>query len=189
LNTDGSGFQVLKTFSVPDPASGTNDDGFLVRSGLAATGRTLFGATEYGGNFATGVIFALDMDASTYTVLKHFGARNDSGTNSDGALPFPSLILGGATLYGTTEYGGSNANGTVFSVNIAPQIVPRFSPSGFALSVAGYSNENVVIEASSDTRSTSWLPLQTNRIGGSPVSFVDVNWRNYSQRFYRVRLQ
>jgi uncharacterized repeat protein (TIGR03803 family) len=189
LNTDGSAFQVLKMFSVPDAVSGTNDDGFLLRGGLVTVGRTLFGATQYGGNSANGVIFAVDMDGSNYTVLKHFSARLDPGTNADGALPFPSLILSGGTLYGTTEYGGSGGNGTVFSLNIAPRIEPRFSPSGFAFNVTGYSNENVVIEASSAPGSTSWLSLQTNRIGASPVSFVDLNWKSYSQRFYRARLQ
>jgi uncharacterized repeat protein (TIGR03803 family) len=189
LNTDGSGFQVIKTFSTPDPTSGTNIDGFLVRSGLAAAGRTLFGATEYGGNFANGVVFALDMDGSTYTVLKHFSARPDPGTNSDGSLPLPSLIFSGGSLYGTTEYGGSGANGTLFSINIAPGIIPGYSPNGFAFNVVGYSNENVVIEASSDVGGSSWVPLQTNRIGGSPLSFVDQNWRNYSGRFYRARME
>jgi uncharacterized repeat protein (TIGR03803 family) len=189
LNTDGSGFQVLKTFPVPDATTGTNDDGYLARSGLAAAGRTLFGVTEYGGNFANGVVFALDMDGSNYTVLKHFSGRSDPGTNSDGALPFPSLILSGGTLYGTTEYGGSTGNGTVFSLNIAPRILPGFSPNGFAFNVTGYSNENVVIEASSDPGSTLWVPLQTNRIGGNPVSFVDMNWKGYNQRYYRARLR
>lgn len=189
LNTDGSGFQVLKTFSVPDAASGTNLDGFLLRSGIAAAGRTLFGATEYGGNFADGVVFALDMDGLHYTVLKHFSSRADPGTNSDGGLPMPSLILTGGTLYGTTEYGGSAGNGTLFGVSIAPRIVPVTSPNGFAFNVSGYSNENVVIEASGNLVGSSWFPLQTNRIGSSPVSFVDVNSKSFAQRFYRVRLE
>jgi uncharacterized repeat protein (TIGR03803 family) len=186
LNTDGSGFQILKTFSVPDPTSGTNDDGYLVRSGLVAAGRTLFGATEYGGNFANGVVFALNIDGSNYTVLKHFSARPDPGTNSDGALPFPSLILNQGTLYGTTEYGGSTGQGTLFSINIAPVITPRYSPDGFAFSVTGFPNEQVVIEASSNLGNSSWVPLQTNSV---PISFVDVNWRNFSRRFYRARLE
>lgn len=189
LNTDGSNFQVLKRFSIPDATSGTNDDGFLLRSGLAAAGRTLFGATEYGGNFANGVVFALDMDGSTATVLKHFSARPDPGTNSDGALPLPSLMMSGGTLYGTTEYGGSAGGGTLFSITVAPRLLPAFSPNGFAFNVAGYSNENVVIEGSSSLASQSWVPLQTNRIGGSPISFVDVNWKNFARRYYRARME
>jgi uncharacterized repeat protein (TIGR03803 family) len=186
LNADGSGFAVLKTFRVPDPVSGTNDDGFVLRSGLASAGRTLFGATQQGGHAANGVVFALQMDDTNYTVLKHFSANNDSETNSDGATPFPSLMLTEARLYGTTEYGGNTGGGTLFSIDIAPRLVPGFSPDGFAFNIVGYPNQQVVIEASGDVRGGSWVPLETNSI---PVSFVDVNSRNYTQRFYRARLE
>ena len=37
--------------------------------------------------------------------------------NSDGAIPEAGLILSGNTLYGTTYWGGTNGNGTVFAVN------------------------------------------------------------------------
>jgi uncharacterized repeat protein (TIGR03803 family) len=40
-------------------------------------------------------------------------------TNSDGAQPYAGLILSGNTLYGTAEYGGTNAAGTVFAVSTA----------------------------------------------------------------------
>ena len=186
LNTDGSGFGVLKTFPIPDPVSGTNNDGFVLRCGLASAGRTLFGATEQGGNFANGVVFALQMDGANYTVLKQFSANNDPGTNSDGAAPFPSLMLSESIVYGTTEYGGKMGGGTLFSINVAPRLETAFSPDGFAFNVIGYPNERVVIEASSDLGSPSWVPLQTNSV---PVSFIDVNWRNYNQRYYRARLQ
>jgi uncharacterized repeat protein (TIGR03803 family) len=186
LNTDGSGFQVLKTFSAPDPTSGTNNDGFVLRSGLASAGRTLFGATEHGGNFANGVVFALNMDGSNYAVLKHFSPLPERGTNLDGSLPFPSLMLDQTTLYGTTEYGGTTGGGTLFSISVAPRLETTFSPDGFAFNVTGYPNEKVVIEGTSDLSSPSWVPLQTNSV---PVSFVDPNWRNYNQRFYRARLE
>jgi uncharacterized repeat protein (TIGR03803 family) len=186
LNTDGSGFAVIKTFSVPDAATGTNDDGFVLRSGLASAGRTLFGSTQQGGHFANGVVFALRMADTNYTVLKQFSANNDPGTNSDGADPFPSLITSQWTLYGTTEYGGSTGGGTLFSIDIAPRLVTGFSPDGFAFSVVGYPNQQVVIEASGEVGSGSWIPLQTNSV---PVSFVDVNSRNYNQRFYRARVE
>ena len=186
LNTDGSGFAVLKRFPVPDPATGTNDDGFVLRSGLASAGRMLFGSTQQGGHFANGVVFALHMDDTNYTVLKQFSANNDPGTNSDGAGPFPSLILSQGTLYGTTESGGSLGGGTLFSIEIAPRLVPGFSPDGFAFNVIGYPNQQVVIEASGDVGRGSWIPLQTNSV---PASFVDGNWRNYDRRFYRARVQ
>ena len=39
------------------------------------------------------------------------------GDNSEGAAPAAALTLSGDTLYGTAEYGGSFADGTVFSIN------------------------------------------------------------------------
>jgi uncharacterized repeat protein (TIGR03803 family) len=186
LNTDGTGFGVLKTFPTPDPVSRTNNDGFVLRCGLASSGRTLFGATQQGGNFANGVVFALRMDDANYTVLKQFSANNDPGTNSDGAGPFPSLMLSESVVYGTTEYGGKMGGGTLFSITVAPRLEPIFSPNGFAFNVTGYPNERVVIEASGALGSASWVPVQTNSV---PVSFVDVNWRNYNRRFYRVRME
>ena len=186
LNTDGSGFAVLKTFPIPDPVTGTNSDGFVLRCGLAAAGRTLFGATQEGGNFGNGVVFALRMDDTNYTVLKQFSANNDPGTNSDGAAPFPSLMLSQSTVYGTTEYGGQIGGGTLFSISLAPRLETAFSPDGFAFNVTGYPNEQVVIEGASDLSSPSWVPLQTNSV---PVSFIEPNWGNYKQRFYRARLQ
>src|SRR5258707_3059860 len=61
--------------------------------------------------------------AQTFTTLHSFTATstNSSGvyTNSDGAYPFAGLITNssGNILYGTTAYGGSSGNGTVFAVN------------------------------------------------------------------------
>jgi uncharacterized repeat protein (TIGR03803 family) len=54
--------------------------------------------------------------AQTLTVL-HIFTPLTSNTNSDGAVPYASLILSGNTLYGTTYAGGSSGKGTVFAVN------------------------------------------------------------------------
>jgi uncharacterized repeat protein (TIGR03803 family) len=45
-----------------------------------------------------------------------YGAGNQT-TNSDGADPESTLLLSGNTLYGTTVVGGTNGNGTVFSMS------------------------------------------------------------------------
>src|SRR5262249_15486434 len=113
-------------------------------------------------------------------------ANPDPNTNVDGALPLPSLILNQGILYGTTQYGGSAGGGTLFSISIAPRMARINSPNGFAFNVTGYPNEQVVIEASGDLHSGSWVPLQTNSV---PLSFVDVNSRNYNRRFYRARME
>ncbi len=198
LNTNGADYSILKTFPEPDPVSGTNDEGYYVRSGLAAAGSTLFGTTTWGGQFGSGVIFALSMDGSAYTVVRHFSlTTNNLGgyfINPDGADPFPSLVLSDGTLYGTTQQGGLTGGGTLFSLNIAPQILIRdgnfgIRSNGFCFNVAGYSNQAVVVEACTHPATGSWLPLQTNIVTDGPVSFVDYSWTQHPQRFYRVRMQ
>jgi len=63
-------------------------------------------------------VFALDTSGPTTTTVYDFSATNGpSFTNSDGANPVCVLVLSGNTLYGTTQYGGANGNGTVFAVN------------------------------------------------------------------------
>ena len=48
----------------------------------------------------------------TYTLLHQF-----AGGFGDGATPYAGLALSGNTLYGTTQSGGSEGAGTIFSVN------------------------------------------------------------------------
>jgi len=50
---------------------------------------------------------------SEYRSLYSFGT-----ITNDGASPVAGLISSGNTLYGTTEFGGSNGDGTVFGISI-----------------------------------------------------------------------
>jgi uncharacterized repeat protein (TIGR03803 family) len=103
INTDGSGFIVLKHFMGSDGSHPSGD--------LLLEGSTLFGTTEIGGSSNQGTVFRMNTDGSDYTVLKSF-------TGQDGAYPWAGLALSGTTLYGTTEAGGSSNRGTVFSVDV-----------------------------------------------------------------------
>ena len=138
------------------------------------------------------------MDGLAYTVLRHFSLTTNSPsgyfTNPDGAEPFPSLVLSGGTLYGTTQEGGLTGGGTLFSLNIAPQIQLQdgnfgIGPNGFGFNVTGYSNQVLIVEACTDSATCSWLPLQTNTVGAGPVGFVDWSWTEHPQRLYRIRMQ
>jgi len=67
--------------------------------------------------FALTALFLLAVNparAQNFTVLAPFNGAN--GANTDGGL---TLSADGATLYGTTLYGGANGYGTVFSVAVA----------------------------------------------------------------------
>ena len=104
LNTDGTGFRILHTFTAT--TSGTNIDGAHPLGRLLLSGNTLYG-TAGGGSSGIGTIFAVNTDGSGLTNLFNF-----SGTNGGG----PVSIISGNTLYGTGG-GGSLNNGTIFAVN------------------------------------------------------------------------
>jgi uncharacterized repeat protein (TIGR03803 family) len=108
VNTDGTGYTVLKNFASP---TGAASDGATPSGGLTVSGSAIYGTTFSGGTNGYGVVFKLNMDGTGYTVLKNF-------SSSDGANPdFGKLALSGNMLYGTTKYGGASGNGTIFQIN------------------------------------------------------------------------
>jgi len=62
-----------------------------------------------------------------------------------------------------------------------------FTNGVFGFDVSGPSGSNVVIQASTDLQ--TWIPLQTNLLGSSPLFFSDPQSTTNVQRFYRVSLQ
>ncbi len=106
INTDGSGFTNLYTFGIMP------DDGTNPCSGLILCGDTLYGTTEYGGNYGLGTIFSINTNGSNYQVLYSFGPAIGNG-----AYPCAKLVLCGDTLFGTTSEGGAGYSGTVFQIN------------------------------------------------------------------------
>ena len=197
LSTDGTQYNILKTFSPVDDVTGTNADGSGTQSGLVASGGLLFGTARSGGYYGSGVVFALRMDGSGYSVLKHFSAVTCNGSgyfvNNEGAEPGP-VSLAGSTLYGTPKSGGAAGVGTLFSLNFAPRIQLLSGGSwnvagSFSFDLVGFSNQVISVEATPELAPPSWLPLATNTIGAGPVRFVDLDATNYPHRFYRLRAQ
>ena len=110
INTDGTGFTNLYSFSGAD---GAGPEGQLILSG-----NTLYGTANQGGSGASGIVFAIHTDGTGFTNLHSFTLTDDvHGTNGDGAEPVEGLVLSGNTLYGTTPVGGVHAGGTLFAVN------------------------------------------------------------------------
>jgi uncharacterized repeat protein (TIGR03803 family) len=110
MNTDGTGYAVLKKFG--------SRDGWGPQSDLVLSGSTLYGTTydtacedpDYG------TVFKVNTDGTGYTELKRF-------RESDGSGP-QALVLSGDTLYGTTVNGGNLANGTVFRIDLTGGMSP-----------------------------------------------------------------
>src|SRR5439155_18742813 len=112
MNTDGTGYTVLKHFSattVAPSGTSTNSDGANPHAGLTLSGSTLYGTTSGGGSSGYGTVFQVNTAGTAYKVLKHF-------TVSDGKFLEAGLTLSGSTLYGTTVIGGSSGVGTLFQV-------------------------------------------------------------------------
>jgi uncharacterized repeat protein (TIGR03803 family) len=101
VNTDGSNFQLLH-----NPSTGAN---------LLLSGSTLY----WTGGEGNGAIFAVNTNGLDYTNLYTFSDGTNPGVGTfgaDGAYPSGQLAISGNTLYGTTQAGGANFNGTVFAI-------------------------------------------------------------------------
>ena len=109
-NSPGT-FQVLHYFSANNQTTGTNTDGAFPFCDLVFSSNVLYGATYAGGFYGNGTIFAMNLNTMTFSNLYNF-----TGTN-DGSGPKGGLTLSGNTLYGTTSGGGTNNQGTLFSIS------------------------------------------------------------------------
>jgi len=114
ISTNGDNYSVMHSFSATgfDSVFGlTNSDGAIAIGGLAISGDTLYGTTRNGGLQGGGTIFSIATNGNNFAVLHSFT------TNSlDGRGPWSELLVGGSTLFGTTERGGIANRGTVFSL-------------------------------------------------------------------------
>ena len=100
-----SNFSILHSF-------GAGTDGADPVAGLVQDAQgNMYGTTRTGGANGEGSVFKID-SAGNETILYSF-----TGTNGDGAFPQAGLVLDTqGNLYGTTDSGGANGDGTVFQV-------------------------------------------------------------------------
>lgn len=106
INPDGTGFRVLHDFV------GGDADGHSPCGSPILDGSTLYGLTCHGGRGKGGVVFRMNLDGSSYTVLHHF-----QGWVYDADTPRTSPTLDGNCFYGMTARGGTNDHGVVFRIN------------------------------------------------------------------------
>ena len=107
LNKDGSAFAILHEFNW-DARSPWAEL-------LEASDGVLYGTTSQSeGDYAPGTIFALNKDGSGFRVLRQFMGL----PSNDAARPLGALLEGAdGMLYGTSQVGGTNNNGSVFKLN------------------------------------------------------------------------
>jgi uncharacterized repeat protein (TIGR03803 family) len=111
INTDGSGFTNVYTFSPPSGPGGPS--GRLVLSGP-----TLYGTLGVGGSNGVGTVFRVDTNGLNFTNLFTFPS-SDAGYAPYGAIPASGLAISGNTLYGTTQSGGTTYGAATYGVIFA----------------------------------------------------------------------
>jgi uncharacterized repeat protein (TIGR03803 family) len=136
LNTDGSGFTNLHTFSGIPPEGGNLD------GGLVLVGNTLYGTAAFGGALNDGCVFKINTDGSGLTNLYDFSPLSNS-TNNDGAYPLGDLLLVGSTLYGSANGGGVNGVGSIFAVNTNGTAFTNLH--NFSFATGGYPSAGLIL--------------------------------------------
>ena len=181
VTTNGGDFKVVHAFT-----SGW-DGGSPV--GLMLVGGTLYGVTEVGGATGNGVVFSVDINGSNFSAPHSFGTVSYlSYTNFDGVFPEGALVLSGNTFYGTTAFGGSGGNGTVFALSVVPSIT-GISATGTTFIINGINSvagESCIVLASTNLtlQLSDWTPVVTNVFTGSTFTISNGVNPNASQQFY-----
>jgi hypothetical protein len=192
INTNGTGFTNLYTFTATSGSPPTNSDGANPRGSLIVSGSTLYGTAYNGGLFGSGTMFSMNTNGTGFTNLYTFTANSTAPyTNSDGAHPNAALLLSGNTLYGTAYNGGDPGvnveYGTVFSLALgsAPQL--NITPSGtnviltWTNTASGFTLEsttNLVPLVVWTTNSTAPVVISGQNTVTNPISGT--------QKFYRL---
>jgi uncharacterized repeat protein (TIGR03803 family) len=105
ISSTGS-FTLLHSFCAKTSCT----DGVSPQGNLVMTDGNFFGVTSQGGANADGTVFEMT-PAGAVTVLHSFAGA------SDGEFPSSGLTVGpGTSLYGTAETGGSQGDGTLFTI-------------------------------------------------------------------------
>lgn len=107
ISKDGSNYAVLRQFNWP--TDGAKPTGGLIEGRDGA----LYGTTHFGGRTNVGTIFKLGKDGRDFAVLHHFTTAGGGGVQ-----PVSGVMEGSdGVLYGTTYFGGTANNGTIYRIN------------------------------------------------------------------------
>jgi uncharacterized repeat protein (TIGR03803 family) len=108
---DPNSFTLLHSFN--GGTDGAHPYGGLLQ-GTGPYAYYLYGTASSGGAYGQGTVFRVSRTDGTLINLHPFAG------NPDGAAPMAGLIRGSdGYFYGTTKYGGSNGNGTVFKMSLS----------------------------------------------------------------------
>ncbi|HZK79912.1 MAG TPA: choice-of-anchor tandem repeat GloVer-containing protein, partial [Humisphaera sp.] len=181
VNGDGTVYEIatgtgtITTLASLAGGDGANPFGSL----LIDSSDNLYGTTSNGGDYGYGTVFAVTDGSGAITVLASLAWNQGAGPLAN--LTVDSL----GDLYGTTEFGGSNGNGTVF------ELTPSLATSTITGAVFTDTNNNGALDAGEAGQAGVSVTLTpTGNTSGSPVlvatasdgfySFTNVNPGTYS---------
>jgi uncharacterized repeat protein (TIGR03803 family) len=192
LNTDGTGFRLLHTFTargltLPGQPWPLNSDGFGPTE-LILSGNRLYGVAKGGGSSGDGTVFSLNTNGTGFTTLHSFSTRDSAWINTDGWIPAGRPVVSGNVLYGTAHGGGAFGYGTLFSISL-PVPQPQLTISGTIGSVVLTWPTNAVgftLESSTNLGSpASWTAVSAMPIVINGQNTV-TNPISGGQQFYRL---
>lgn len=173
INTDGTGYTVLRSFT-------NTPDGANPQAGLTLVGTTFYGTTYYGGTAGLGTIFQMNIDGTGYTVIRSFLGH----ANGDGAGPSATLAICCGAMYGVTYSGGTNYEGTVFSLIPPPPPLQICSVSNVPVVFWQNDGFNRTLQTSTNLASHAWTSVSN----GVPLLGVQVtNAVLQTNAFFRLQ--
>jgi uncharacterized repeat protein (TIGR03803 family) len=108
VEPDGSQYVIIYSFG-----NGITDGQLPMAGMIQASNGVLYGTCASGGTNGYGTVFEMNPDGTDYTILHSFAS------DGDGQSPFCALALGtNGALYGTTVYGGTNNEGSIFKISL-----------------------------------------------------------------------
>jgi len=118
INTDGTGFTNIHSFSTLDPNGVNNKDGAEPMGGVALLGNTLYGTTSFAGSGGEGTIYSLTISPSATNTISVSASPSAGGAVSGGGT-FASDGVDTVTATNNTYYtfDGWTVNGTNVSTN------------------------------------------------------------------------
>ncbi|MGB7769683.1 MAG: choice-of-anchor tandem repeat GloVer-containing protein [Verrucomicrobiia bacterium] len=119
---------------------GSSDGGFPYAGVIQAADGNLYGTTTGDGQYGYGTVFKITTNGALTTLYSFTGG-------SDGSFPSAELIQAGdGNLYGTTAYGGTNSDGTVFEITTNGALTTLISFNG----ANGANPQAVLVEGTDD---------------------------------------
>ncbi len=121
----GTVFKISPSGALTSLYSFTSEDGWYPDAALVeGSDGNFYGTTGQGGTNSAGTVFKISPSGALTSLYSFTGGK-------DGLWPMAALVQGSdANFYGTTGYGGTNGDGTVFKISPSGALASLYSFTG-----------------------------------------------------------